>query len=91
MSIYAQIVNGSVLNVIVADSEFIATQTENTYVILTRGGIGWKYDGENFIAPQPHASWTLDSNHDWQPPTAEPDDGKMYAWNESQLKWVAVS
>ena len=55
-------------------------------------GIGYAYNStaDVFIAPQPFESWTLDSNHDWQAPTAKPDDGKMYAWNETQLEWVLV-
>jgi len=53
-------------------------------------GIGYSYNpsADVFIAPQPFASWTLDSNHDWQPPTPKPDG--EYLWNESQLEWVAV-
>jgi hypothetical protein len=37
-------------------------------------GIGYTYDRnkENFIAPQPYPSWTLDSNYDWQPPVPQP-------------------
>lgn len=55
-------------------------------------GVGYAYNSsaDVFIAPKPFQSWTLDSNHDWQPPTAKPDDGKMYAWNETQLEWVLV-
>jgi len=51
-------------------------------------GVGYSYDSiaDVFIAPKPFASWTLDSNHDWQPPTPKPD-GK-YFWNEAELKWV---
>ena len=54
-------------------------------------GIGYSYNpsADVFIAPKPFASWTLDSNHDWQPPTPKPDG--EYLWNESQLDWVAVS
>lgn len=54
-------------------------------------GVGYTYDStaDVFIAPKPFASWTLDSNHDWQPPTPKPDG--EYLWNESQLEWVAVS
>jgi hypothetical protein len=53
-------------------------------------GIGWYYDEEAdvFIEPQPFPSWTLDSNHDWQPPVPMPDDGKPYDWNEETLTWV---
>jgi hypothetical protein len=86
---YAQIVDGLVVNVIVADADFISTQTDKTYVLCQRGGIGWTFDGTNLIAPQPYPSWTLDSNHDWQAPTAKPDG--LYSWNEAQLEWVPIS
>ena len=54
-------------------------------------GVGYSYDSnaDVFIKPQPFASWTLDSNHDWQPPTPQPDG--EYLWDESQLEWVAIS
>ena len=54
-------------------------------------GIGYTYDSnaDVFIAPQPFASWTLDSNHDWQPPTPMPTEG-YWAWNEEELEWVEV-
>ena len=54
-------------------------------------GIGYTYDSnaDVFIAPQPFASWTLDSNHDWQPPTPMPTEGYL-AWNEEELEWVEV-
>ena len=86
MSNYAHIVNGIVINVVDADAEFIATQTDKTYVLCTRGGIGWSFDGTNFIAPQPYPSWTLDSNHDWQAPVARPAEG-MWIWNEETQSW----
>ena len=55
-------------------------------------GIGYTYDAvkDKFIAPQPHASWALDSDDDWQAPTAKPDDDKMYSWDEDSLAWVEV-
>lgn len=84
---YAQIVDGKVVNVVAADADFIATQTDKNYVICTRGGIGWTFDGTNFIAPKPYPSWTLDSNFDWQPPTPKPDSNSV--WNESTLSWVS--
>lgn len=85
--IYAQIIDGIVANVIIADEQFIASlPNANKYVILTGGGIGWTFDGTNFIAPQPYPSWTLDSNYDWQPPTPKPDG--IYYWNEEQQTWV---
>jgi hypothetical protein len=51
--------------------------------------IGGKYDANRdvFLYPQPYPSWTLDSNYDWQPPVAHPDDGNLYVWNEAQQQW----
>ena len=53
-------------------------------------GVNFVYDEDNdiFIAPQPYPSWSLDSNHDWQPPTLKPDG--FYSWNEETTSWVAV-
>ena len=52
-------------------------------------GVGFTYDAVNdvFIAPQPYPSWILDSNHDWQPPTPRPTEGK-YSWSEAELEWI---
>lgn len=53
--------------------------------------IGFTYDAERdaFYAPQPFPSWTL--NEDtclWDAPTAYPNDGKLYTWDEATLAWV---
>jgi len=53
-------------------------------------GIGHTYDEDKdaFIAPKPYASWTL--NEDtcfWEAPTAYPEDGKEYNWNENNQTW----
>ena len=55
-------------------------------------GQGYTYDStaDVFIAPQPYPSWTLDSNHDWQPPTPKPSTGGPYGWSEEELAWVAI-
>jgi len=85
MTNYAQIIDGIVVNVIVADADFVA-QSDLNYVQISRGGIGWTYNGTNFIAPQPYLSWTLDNNYDWQPPTPKPEGN--YYWNEKLKTWV---
>ena len=53
-------------------------------------GKGFTYDHvrNEFVAPQPYPSWTLDTNNDWQPPTPKPDGD--YLWNETELEWVAI-
>jgi hypothetical protein len=54
-------------------------------------GIGFTFDGTGFAAPQPFASWALNTNsYLWEPPTAMPKDGKAYVWNEDDLAWVEI-
>ena len=40
-----------------------------------------------FIKAQPFPSWTLDGNHEWQPPVVRPEGD--YIWNESAQSWDA--
>ena len=101
MSHFAKIdTNNIVIQVIVAEQDFIDSgslgdssnwiQTSYNHNIRKQyAGIGYTYDKTNdiFIKPQPFASWTLDATFDWQPPTAMPDDGKRYRWNEDDLIW----
>ena len=59
-------------------------------------GIGYTYDStkDKFLAPQPHASWSLDASDDWQAPITFPtitDDGAdpnvwryVISWNEDK-------
>ena len=61
-------------------------------------GIGFTYDPvkDKFLTPQPHASWSLDANDDWQAPIAYPtilDDGNngsvwwyYIKWNDSKYQ-----
>ena len=52
-------------------------------------GKGCSYDpvADVFVAPQPYSCWTLDKNHDWQPPTPKPTDGATYLWNDNTRLW----
>ena len=101
MSHFAEIKDGVVQRVIVAEQDFINSglvgdsfnwvQTSYNHNFRKQyAGIGYTYDKVNevFISQQPHPSWNLDSNHDWQPPTPRPD-GK-YEWNESTEAWDEV-
>jgi hypothetical protein len=53
-------------------------------------GPGFRYDSDAdvFVAPQPFPSWTLDANHDWQPPTPRPSEGGPWMWDEDTLSWI---
>ena len=57
-------------------------------------GIGMVYDEskDKFLASQPHVSWTLNANDDWEAPVAYPTDkdNKGITWDEDNQRWVAV-
>ena len=57
-------------------------------------GIGMVYDPikNKFLSQQPHASWSLDANDDWQAPVTYPTDttDKFISWDEENLKWTAT-
>lgn len=56
-------------------------------------GPGYRYDADAdvFITPQPFPSWTLDANHDWQPPTPMPSEGGPWWWDEDTTSWVEIT
>ena len=105
MSHFAEInKDGVVQRVIVAEQNFINSgavgdsfnwvQTSyNNNFRKQYAGTGYTYDKtkDKFIAPQPYPSWALDASDDWQPPTAMPDDDKMYTWDEDTTAWVEVT
>ena len=56
-------------------------------------GIGYTYDEDRdaFISPKSFNSWTL--NEDtcrWEAPSARPDDGERYEWNEETTSWDEI-
>ena len=53
-------------------------------------GVGFTYDADAdvFVAPRPYGSWTLDENHDWQPPTPKPEGN--YVWFEPNKVWIEI-
>ena len=56
-------------------------------------GIGYTYDSgrDAFYAPKPFPSWSLnETTCIWEAPVAYPSDGKLYAWNESNLAWEEI-
>ena len=56
-------------------------------------GAGFTYDVDRdaFIPPKPYASWVLnETTCIWEAPTAMPNDGNMYEWNEETTSWDQV-
>ena len=67
--------------------------SDGTPLRKNHAGIGMTYDEDRdaFIPKQPYPSWTL--NEDtclWEAPSARPDDGKDYRWNESTKSWDEI-
>tara|TARA_B110000879_G_scaffold168961_1_gene218742 strand:+ start:1107 stop:1424 length:318 start_codon:yes stop_codon:yes gene_type:complete len=101
MAHFAKVENGLVTQVIVAEPEFFDTfvdsspgewiQTSyNNNIRKNYAGIGFTYDAtrDAFYAPKPYPSWTLiEDTCQWEAPTAYPDDGLVYNWNEETTTW----
>jgi len=110
MAHFAEVVDGVVERVIVADSaEWCKTNLGGTWVqtsynthggVHTLGGtplhknyagIGYTFDGTGFAAPQPFASWSLNTtSYLWEAPVAMPEDGNAYTWNEETTSWELI-
>ena len=62
-------------------------------------GIGYSYDSSKnkFIAPQPYASWSLDSSDDWKAPVTYPSVTEidsnfvLIVWDEDNQKWTGTA
>ena len=57
-------------------------------------GVGYKYDESRdaFISPKPFNSWILnETTCRWEAPSARPDDGKFYEWNETTKSWDEIT
>ena len=104
MAHFAKINNNIVTEVIVAEKDFINSgkvgdeflwvQTSyNGNFRKNYAGIGYTYDEDRdaFIAPKLYASWILNEETcQWEAPSAMPDDGEKYVWNESTTTWDIV-
>lgn len=102
--IFAKVKKGIVINVMVADQDFIDNfidtsagqwieTKEDGSIRKNYAGIGFSYDAikDAFIPPQPYESWTL--NEDtclWESPVAYPNDDNMYQWNEDNQEWELI-
>jgi hypothetical protein len=70
---YAEIKDGKVVNVIIADADFIAALPNSSdFVEYNLAGIGWNYDGIKFYPAQCHSEAML-NNYQWTCSNAEHD------------------
>jgi len=104
MAHFAKINNNTVTEVLVAEKDFINSgkvgdeflwvQTSyNGNFRKNYAGVGYTYDKDRdaFIPKKPFASWILNEETcQWEAPSAIPDDGKKYEWNESTTSWDEI-
>jgi hypothetical protein len=90
--------NGVVVNVILwsdeTDDQLLAdkiTDFEETTGMIPHPGIGWTWDqSHGYRPPQPYTSWTWNDDGYWQAPTAMPEEGGPYLWNEETQAWEPI-
>jgi hypothetical protein len=95
---YAQIQNNIVINIVIADSNFVDLHDDDFVLIENQSvEIGSSYENGIFVLPQPYPSWTRDGNS-WKAPISLPNDsynyetslGVIYMWDESSLSWLPI-
>lgn len=105
MAHYAKVTDSLVTRVIVAEAEFFDTFVDDTpgewiqtsysgSIRKNYAGIGYTYDKtrDAFIPPKPYPSWTLvEDTCQWKAPSAMPDDGKRYEWDEDTTSWKEIT
>jgi hypothetical protein len=67
---------------------------DGTPLRKNHAGIGFTYDEDKdaFIPQKPYNSWTLNETTClWEAPSARPDDGKFYKWNEETTSWDEIT
>jgi hypothetical protein len=94
MKNYAVIEDGIVVNVVIADDEWVAEQTTELveYSDENPAFIGGDYVDGLFYRPQPYPSWVRFEGI-WTPPVPMPDtvaDGHAWMWNEDVVDWEEI-
>jgi hypothetical protein len=97
MTVYAKIENNLVVNIILADSEFIesgAVGNSDSWIDTTTCvnapsvGATWLAESNGFSHPQPWPNWIFDTaTCEWMPPVARPDG--QWFWDQHATKWIA--
>jgi hypothetical protein len=94
MATFAVVGHGTVVNVILAESEEIAAEVTGMDVIeMVDGvpGMSWVLHDDGWRPPAPYPSWEWNGAH-WLPPIPYPtgDPNTAYTWDEEQGDWVEV-
>lgn len=103
MAVYAKIKQGTVIDAIVADADFMSKFVDTspgTWILVPSNQnccIGGFYDAErNLFSPKPlFESWTWNKEtNEFEPPipmpTDELEDQNFYQWDEQNQKWNLI-
>jgi hypothetical protein len=96
MKYFAEITNGIVTNICVAEENVLGSQwveySPDSEFRYNHAVIGCEYNSERdaFMPIKPHASWTLNSETlKYEPPIAKPEGPA--AWDEANQVWNTPS
>lgn len=91
---FAQVINNTVVNIIVGDESFNSAGYVRVTESTRDAHIGSTYDFESnkFIDFKPWDSWIFnEETYEWESPLGEaPQDG-VYRWDEESLTWIKLS
>jgi len=95
MTNYAHVQNGVVINIVVADEEWVSIQDAPTewieYTDENPAKINGDYVDGVFYSPNPYPSWERDEDGDWMPPVPYPTDVYHdWQWDEETLSWTTA-
>jgi hypothetical protein len=92
MSNFAQVQDGVVVNIIVADNDFISIlPNSNEYIEYSEDNpafIGGEYENGFFYPLKPFSSWLKNGSGSWIAPIERPENA-LY-WDEENMDWVLV-
>jgi len=101
MSYFAEVIDGIVTRVLVAEQDIINNLPNKEQWIQTYyedennprknyAGVGMEYDEvrDAFIHAKPFDSWVLNEESClWEPPIPYPDGNEIYDWNDDLQQW----
>lgn len=95
MKNFAVIEDDIIINVIVANSQKDAEEATGLQVIESieyKPWIHWKLENNEWVAPQPFASWIWNSDlKEWGAPIPKPEGtNHIWSWNEENGSWDAL-
>jgi len=93
----AEVVDGICVNIIVADSDWVAENMPH-YILYTDSNLAYidgTYENGYFYPPQPFPSWSKNDQGNWVPPVPKPvrmkeenPNSEQAVWDEENIQWV---